>query len=85
MVRYHTEKGREAGCTGCFSVEGLRRGCVCNSFSFDVHKGECLAVQIMDARMEERWKIPTLRYFTGKWRTPVEWEADRDSGKLQDR
>lgn len=24
------------------------------------------------------------RYFTGKWRTPVEWEADRDSGKLQD-
>ena len=24
------------------------------------------------------------RYFTGKWRNPVEWEADRDSGKWQD-
>ena len=42
-----------------FSMEGLRRGCSLQ-FSFDVHKGECLAVQIMDARgMEELRKILT--------------------------
>ena len=34
--------------------------------------------------MEELRKILTGGYFTGKWRNPVEWEADRDSGKWQD-
>ena len=40
-------------------MEGLRRGCSLQFF-LDVHKGECLAVQIMDARgMEELRKILT--------------------------
>ena len=60
MVRYHTEKreGQQAAPV-VFQWKGYGEDAACN-FSFDVHKGECLAVQIMDARgMEELRKILT--------------------------
>ena len=34
-----------------------------------------------NGRTEENFN---RRYFTGKWRNPVEWEEDRDSEKWQD-
>ena len=60
MVRYHTEKreGKQAAPV-VFQWKGYGEDAACN-FSFDVHKGECLAVQIMDARgLEELRKILT--------------------------
>ena len=60
MVRYHTEKreGQQAAPV-VFQWKGYGENAACK-FSFDVHKGECLAVQIMDAGgMEELRRILT--------------------------
>ena len=60
MVRYHTEKreGQQAAPV-VFQWKGYGEDAACK-FSFDVHKGECLAVQIMDAGgMEELRRILT--------------------------
>ena len=60
MVRYHTEKreGQQAAPV-VFQWKGYGENAACK-FSFDVHKGECLAVLIMDAGgMEELRRILT--------------------------